>query len=189
MESGVQARPAIRAGDLDGLRRIYSDVGGLVTESEEEIMKVATGWEVNVRSPWRRFLPKSIFEGFGGKASSKLFVTNRRIVLVRDIDPWNRSGQGGPPQAAKVPWCETVLRDSPGGLSSREKEEFRFTSILDGSPSGESRWATVRDYTLEDRWPRSGDSRAYRVAVRPLIFLSLDSRCDSRFAFGQSWFD
>ena len=26
--------------------------------------------------------------GFGGKASSKLFVTSRRIVLVRDIDPW-----------------------------------------------------------------------------------------------------
>ncbi len=88
MESGLQARPVVRAGDLDGLRRIYSDVGGLVTEPDEEIARVAAGWEVNVRSPWRRFLPKSIFEGFGGKASSKLFVTNQRIVLVRDIDPW-----------------------------------------------------------------------------------------------------
>jgi len=88
MESGVQARPVVRAGDLDGLRQIYSDVDGLVTESDEEIVRVAADWEVNVRSPWRKFLPKSIFEGFGGKTSSKLFVTNRRIVLVRDIDPW-----------------------------------------------------------------------------------------------------
>jgi len=29
-----------------------------------------------------------MFSGFGGRASSKLFVTNKRIVLVRDIDPW-----------------------------------------------------------------------------------------------------
>jgi hypothetical protein len=88
MESRVQARSVVRAGDLDGLRRIYSDVGGLMTESDEEIMRVAAGWEVNVRSPWRRFLPKNVFEGFRGKASSKLFVTDRRIVLLRDIDPW-----------------------------------------------------------------------------------------------------
>src|SRR5438309_11685604 len=88
MESGVQSGPVVRAGDLDGLRRIYSDAGGLVTESDEEIVRVAAGWDVNVRSPWRRVLPKSIFEGFSGKASSKLFITNRRIVLVRDIDPW-----------------------------------------------------------------------------------------------------
>ena len=88
MESGVQSGPVVRAGDLEGLRRIYSDAGGLVTESDEEIVRVAAGWDVNVRSPWRRVLPKSIFEGFSGKASSKLFITNRRIVLVRDIDPW-----------------------------------------------------------------------------------------------------
>jgi len=82
MESGVQSGPVVRAGDLDGLRRIYSDAGGLVTESDEEIVRVAAGWDVNVRSPWRRVLPKSIFEGFSGKASSKLFITNRRIVLA-----------------------------------------------------------------------------------------------------------
>ncbi len=80
--------PPVRAGDLDGLRRIYSDAGGLITESNEEILRAVTGWDVNVLSPWRRFLPKFVFMGFGGRASSKLYVTNKRIVLVRDIDSW-----------------------------------------------------------------------------------------------------
>jgi len=31
---------------------------------------------------------ETIFSGFGGKASSKLFVTTDRLVLVRDIDVW-----------------------------------------------------------------------------------------------------
>src|SRR5438445_5624801 len=90
MESDPRVYPVVRAGDLDGLRRIYSDTGGLVTESDEQIVRVATSWDVNVRSPWRKFLPRSIFEGFDGKATSKLFVTNRRIVFVRDIDPWRQ---------------------------------------------------------------------------------------------------
>src|SRR2546430_17149231 len=90
MESGTRVYPVVRAGDLDGLRRTYSDTGELVTESDEQIVRVATNWDVNVRSPWRKFLPRSIFEGFDGKATSKLFVTNRRIVFVRDIDPWRQ---------------------------------------------------------------------------------------------------
>ena len=88
MESGGNALPIVRTGDLDGLGRVYSDTGGLITESGEEILKATTGWDVNVSSPWRRILPKIMFSGFGGQASSKLFVTNKRIVLVRDIDPW-----------------------------------------------------------------------------------------------------
>jgi len=88
MESDDRLYPPVHAGDLDGLRRIYSGTGGLITEPDEEILRAATGWDVNVLSPWRRFLPKFVFMGFGGRASSKLFVTNKRIVLVRDIDPW-----------------------------------------------------------------------------------------------------
>src|SRR2546427_770038 len=88
MESAGQVLPAVRAGDIDGRGRIYSETGGLITESDEEILRAATGWDVTVLSPWRRFLPKYIFMGFGGKASSKLFVTSKRIVVVRDIDPW-----------------------------------------------------------------------------------------------------
>jgi hypothetical protein len=88
MESNNRARSLVRSGDQDGLRRIYSDAGGLVTESDEEILIAATGWDAEVCSPWRRFLPKILFAGFGGQASSKLFVTTKRIVLVRDIDTW-----------------------------------------------------------------------------------------------------
>src|SRR5437867_3875 len=88
MESDDRTHPPVRAGDLDGLRRIYSEVGGLITESDEEMLIAATGWDVEVCSPWRRLLPKIIFAGFGGRASSKLFVTTKRIVLVREIDSW-----------------------------------------------------------------------------------------------------
>ena len=88
MESDDRTPPPVRAGDSDGLRRIYSEAGGLITESDEEMLVAATGWDVEVCSPWRRFLPKIIFAGFGGRASSKLFVTTKRLVLVRDIDTW-----------------------------------------------------------------------------------------------------
>ncbi len=88
MESRGHGLPVVRAGDLDGRGRIYSGTGGLITESDEEIIRAVTGWDLTVLSPWRRFLPKYIFMGFGGKASSKLFVTSKRIVLVRDIDSW-----------------------------------------------------------------------------------------------------
>jgi len=88
MESQGSARLIVKAGDLDGLARIYSEAGALVTEPGEEILRAATGWDATVRSPWRRFLPKILFAGFGGRASSKLFVTTKRLVLVRDIDTW-----------------------------------------------------------------------------------------------------
>src|SRR5438552_19028893 len=90
MESGAQAYPVVRAGDLDGLQRIYSDTGGLVSESDEEIVRVAASWDVNVRSPWRKFLPRSIFQGFDGNAVSKLFATNRSIVRLRDTHAWRQ---------------------------------------------------------------------------------------------------
>ncbi len=88
MESDYRAHPPVRAGDLDGLGRIYSDMGGLITESDEKILTATPGWDAEVSSPWRRFLPKIIFAGFGGQASSKLFVTTKRVVIVRDIDTW-----------------------------------------------------------------------------------------------------
>src|SRR2546426_4353630 len=88
MESDHRGHPPVRAGDLDGLGRIYSNGGGLITESDEKILMTTPGWNAEVCSPWRRFLPKIIFAGFGGQASSKLFVTTKRLVIVRDIDTW-----------------------------------------------------------------------------------------------------
>src|SRR5436309_13802729 len=88
MESDHRAPPPVRAGDLDGLGRIYSDMGGLITESDEKLLMATPGWCADVASPWRRFLPKIIFAAFGGQASSILFVTTKRLVIVRDIDTW-----------------------------------------------------------------------------------------------------
>jgi hypothetical protein len=88
MESTDQARPVVRAGDLDGLGTTYSLSGDLVLASGERIVRVAEGWDMDVVSPWRRVLPKTIFSGFSGKISSKLFVTTDRIVLIRSIDAW-----------------------------------------------------------------------------------------------------
>src|SRR3989442_8962784 len=78
MESGGNALPIVRTGDLDGLGRVYSDTGGLITGTGEEILKATTGGDANVSSPWRRILPKIMFPGVGGEASSKLFLTNKR---------------------------------------------------------------------------------------------------------------
>src|SRR5437879_11977104 len=86
-----QAVPSlVRTGDLDGLGRVYSVGGGVITRSGEEILKTAEGWDANISSPWRRILPKIVFEGFRGKTASKLFVTTERILLLREIDAWRQ---------------------------------------------------------------------------------------------------
>jgi hypothetical protein len=91
---------------MEGLGTVYSEWGGLITGSNEQILRIADGWEVNVRSPWRTVFPRSVFSGFGGKASSKLHITTERIVLVREIDSWRElkgdlSPLGLPAAAAK----------------------------------------------------------------------------------------
>ena len=69
---------------------MYSSEGNLITRSGEEILKVVEGWDLDVISPWRRILARTVFSGFGGKTSSKLYITTQRIVLVRDIDAWRQ---------------------------------------------------------------------------------------------------
>src|SRR5205823_9234266 len=96
----------IRVGDLDGLGSLYSEDGNLIAPPSEEILRVAKDWDMNVRSPWRKVLPKLIFAGFEGKASSNLFITTERIVLVREIEVWRElkeelSPLGLPAAAAK----------------------------------------------------------------------------------------
>jgi hypothetical protein len=90
MEPKNPAAPLVSVGDMDGLGRVYSEWGGLIVRSGEEILRTAEGWDANVSSPWRRVLPKILFEGLPGKASSKLYVTTQRIVLVREIDVWRQ---------------------------------------------------------------------------------------------------
>jgi len=88
MKGSNPSQAVVRAGDRDGLGTVYSTWGGLICHSGESILKTAEGWDMEVSSPWRRFLPKLIFTGFGGEVSSNLYVTTTRMVLIRKIDTW-----------------------------------------------------------------------------------------------------
>jgi len=93
-------------GDLGGLGSVYSEGGVLITNSGERILKVGDGWDIDITSPWRKIFPKIIFAGFEGRASSKLYVTTERVVLIREINTWREikeemSPLGIPAAAAK----------------------------------------------------------------------------------------
>lgn len=91
MHSPNKHTAAVWAGDAIGRGIIYSPSGSLVEEHGESIIDLATGWDMEVRSPWRALLPKIAFMGFGEKAASKLYVTTTRVVLIREIDPWRET--------------------------------------------------------------------------------------------------
>lgn len=86
MNRGKQTQLAIRAGDLDGLGKVYSQWGGLLSAPGEQTIRSVEGWEMDVKSPWRSVLPGMVFVGFTGPVSSRLHVTSERIVLIREID-------------------------------------------------------------------------------------------------------
>lgn len=80
----------IRAGDKNGYGSVYDSSGKLVGAPGESYLEVREGWDMNVRSPWRRVVPTILFMGFSGRARSKLYITTQRIVLIREIDPWRQ---------------------------------------------------------------------------------------------------
>ena len=80
----------VRTGDYKGLGRIYDRQGGLIVGGSESVLKIAENWDFDVMSPWRQVLPHVVFEGFGGKAKSRLWVTTERLVLIREIDLWRQ---------------------------------------------------------------------------------------------------
>ena len=82
-----EGRTAIRAGDTEGRGRIYNSQGDLIVQRGEAILSVSMGWDMHASGSWRRVLPNVIFLGFNPKASSRLYITSTRIVLIRDIDP------------------------------------------------------------------------------------------------------
>ncbi len=88
MTEGRSPGVVVRGGDLDGLEVIYSRDGNLILHTGESLLRTGHGWDMEASSPWRRLLPSLIFTGFGGTASSRLYITTARIVLVRDIDTW-----------------------------------------------------------------------------------------------------
>lgn len=88
MKSDDPSYSAVRVGDVRGLGSVYDRGGDLIALPGEEILGIGSGWDMNVSSPWRRVLPKVIFLGFNTKAFSKLYITSKRIVLIREIDEW-----------------------------------------------------------------------------------------------------
>ncbi len=80
----------LRAGGYSGLGRIYTRDGDLLPRRGESVLRVSSNWDIGVLSPWRQVLPHIVFEGFGGKAKSRLYITTERIVLIREIDLWRQ---------------------------------------------------------------------------------------------------
>src|SRR5213594_5183480 len=174
MEPGGNAHPIVRVGDLDGLARIYSEAGGLIPESEEEILKVTTGWDANVSSPWRRFLPKIMFPGFGGRASSKLFVTNKRIVLVRDIDPWRQLKGELTPLGIPTAAAKEVRLKQLKSRGARQYCEFRprdFRVVKKRSFDRPRSWLDLRVVGVDGRqyaitlWKTDGPDQETRLLI------------------------
>ncbi len=73
---------------MDGRGTVYDSQGTLMLLPNETVIRVAEGWDMHVWTPWRRVRPKVIFLGFNPPASSRLYITSQRIVLIRDIDAW-----------------------------------------------------------------------------------------------------
>ena len=81
----------VRVGDLSGLGSIYDVSGQLILKTDERILKVAEGWDLQARLGWKRLLPQVIFDGFNSPVKSALYVTTDRVVLIRDIDVWRET--------------------------------------------------------------------------------------------------
>ncbi len=105
----------VQGGDRRGLGVVYAVSGDMICHPGETILKAVANWDIDVMSPWRRILPKTIFSGFRGEASSRLYVTSERIVLVRDVDEWRElAGEltplGLPNAAAKERYLKALKR-------------------------------------------------------------------------------
>ncbi len=87
----------VRAGSIKGRSSVYDSSGALILRPGESIVDIALGWDMTATSPWRRILTGVIFLGFNKKASSRLYITNQRLVLIRDIDPWREATPGMTP--------------------------------------------------------------------------------------------
>ncbi len=110
MSRGPPHSALVRAGDEDGLGRVYSADGSLLTAPGETVIRSSDGWDLKASSPWRRVLPGIIFEGFNGEVSSRLYVTTERIVLVREFDIFRELGGDFTPVGAPTAAAEAVRR-------------------------------------------------------------------------------
>lgn len=160
MNRGKQTHLAIRAGDLDGLGTVYSQWGGLLPTPGERVIKSVEGWEMDVKSPWRSVLPGMIFVGFTGEVSSRLHVTNERIVFVREIDVFRELRDQmtplGLPEAAAT---EATLRKKKAA-GAREYCEIRPSQLRISRAKRHGRPSRALDLFLI-----GPDSRQYAISV------------------------
>ncbi len=95
---------------------VYDVQGRLILLPGETEVAAFNNWDIDVISPWRRIMPKTIFPGYHGKASSTLCVTSQRIVLIRRIDDWRELAErltplGLPDAAAREAELEALKRE------------------------------------------------------------------------------
>ena len=78
----------VRAGDVEGLGRVYSEFGGPILGPHETLLAQRNKCDVAVFGSWRIFFPKEIFYPLPGNPSGTLHVTSERLIFLRDIDLW-----------------------------------------------------------------------------------------------------
>ncbi len=86
MAESASAPQLVRAGDLDGLDRVYTTAGRLVVERGEIILRTFLGCDIGAFLSWRPVFPRRLFSPYTPPRESRLHVTTHRIVLVREID-------------------------------------------------------------------------------------------------------
>ena len=80
--------PPVRAGDIDGLGRVYSEFGGPILRPHEKVLHQRENCEAAIYGSWRLFFPKRLFDSLPGNPSGTIHVTSERVIFLREIDIW-----------------------------------------------------------------------------------------------------
>lgn len=81
-------RAAVRGGDISGLRSVYTDDGTLILHGGEQLLGTWRDCDIAAFAAWRPFFARPVFHAYPGRTESRLYITTRRIVLLRKIDIW-----------------------------------------------------------------------------------------------------
>lgn len=88
MTETISSDSPIRAGDIDGLGRVYSEFGGPLLRPGEAVIAHREGCDLSAYRSWRIFFPNRIFHPLPGKPSGTIHVTSERLIFLRNIDIW-----------------------------------------------------------------------------------------------------
>lgn len=76
----------LRLGHLDGKNSVYDTEGQLILDSDEVLLSKHIGVDLNVTKSWRTWFMNSVIETEAGSFSC--FMTDKRMVFIRNPDPW-----------------------------------------------------------------------------------------------------